>query len=49
LEDEDTNGVSDGSGFPFGRWRDRFIDWFRDLGFLQKSAVEAKAEAARTE
>ncbi len=27
----------------FGTWRDRFIDWFRDLDFLQKSGVETKA------
>jgi len=33
MEDEDTNGVSDGNGFPFGRWRDRFIDWFRDWAY----------------
>lgn len=24
-------------------WQDRFIDWCRDLGFLQKSGVETKA------
>ena len=28
---------------PFGSWQDRFIDWFRDLGFLQKLGVETKA------
>jgi endo-1,4-beta-xylanase len=28
---------------PFGGWQDRFIDWFRDLGFLQKPGVETKA------
>ena len=28
---------------PFGTWQDRFIDWFRDLGFLQKSGLETKA------
>jgi hypothetical protein len=28
---------------PFGSWQDRFIDWFRDLGFLQKPGVETKA------
>jgi hypothetical protein len=28
---------------PYGTWQDRFIDWFRDLGFLQKSGVETKA------
>jgi len=30
-------------GIPFGTWQDRFIDWFRDLGFLQKPGVETKA------
>jgi acetyl esterase/lipase len=28
---------------PFGTWQDRFIDWFRDLGFLQKPGTETKA------
>ena len=28
---------------PFGTWQDRFIDWFRDLGFLQKPGLETKA------
>jgi hypothetical protein len=28
---------------PFGKWQDRYIEWFRDLGFLQKSGVETKA------
>ncbi|MGH7967714.1 MAG: alpha/beta hydrolase, partial [Limisphaerales bacterium] len=28
---------------PFGSWQDRFTDWFRDLGFLQKPGVETKA------
>jgi len=28
---------------PFGSWQDRFIDWFRDLGFLQKPGLETKA------
>ena len=26
-----------------GTWPVRFIDWFRDLGFLGKSGVETKA------
>ncbi len=38
-----TGGLSDRKGIPFGTWQDRFIDWFRDLGFLQKSGVETKA------
>jgi hypothetical protein len=28
---------------PFGTWQFRFIDWFRDLGFLQPPGVETKA------
>ncbi|HTL59527.1 MAG TPA: alpha/beta hydrolase [Candidatus Limnocylindrales bacterium] len=28
---------------PFGTWQDRLIDWFRDLGFLQKPGMETKA------
>ena len=38
-----TGGLSDRNGIPFGTWQDRFIDWFRDLGFLQKPGVETKA------
>jgi endo-1,4-beta-xylanase len=36
-------GLGDKNGIPFGKWQDRFIDWFRDLGFLQKPGVETKA------
>ncbi len=38
-----TGGLSDRNGTPFGTWQDRFIDWFRDLGFLQKPGVETRA------
>jgi endo-1,4-beta-xylanase len=37
------NGFKDRGGTPFGTWPDRFIDWFRDLGFLGKPGVETKA------
>ena len=37
------NGMKDRTGEPFGTWHERFIDWFRDLGFLQKPGVETKA------
>jgi acetyl esterase/lipase len=42
------NGVHGGAlkdrgGIPFGTWPDRFVDWFRDLGFLGKPGVETKA------
>jgi acetyl esterase/lipase len=36
-------GLADRNGIPFGKWQDRFIDWFRDLGFLQKPGLETKA------
>jgi endo-1,4-beta-xylanase len=38
-----TGGLSDRNGTPYGTWQFRFIDWFRDLGFLQKPGVETKA------
>jgi endo-1,4-beta-xylanase len=38
-----TGGLTHRNGIPFGTWQDRFIDWFRDLGFLQKSGLETKA------
>ena len=36
-------GLADRNGMPFGTWQNRFIDWFRDLGFLQKPGVETRA------
>lgn len=36
-------GLTDRKGIPMGTWQNRFIDWFRDLGFLQPSGVETKA------
>jgi hypothetical protein len=38
-----SGGLTDRDDRPFGTWQIRFIDWFRDLGFLQKSGVETKA------
>lgn len=38
-----TGGLTDRSNMPFGTWQYRFVDWFRDLGFLQKPGVETKA------
>lgn len=38
-----SGGLTDRGGIPYGTWQDRFIDWFRDLGFLQKPGVETKA------
>ena len=38
-----TGGLTDRNNTPFGTWQFRFIDWFRDLGFLAKPGVETKA------
>ena len=38
-----SGGLTDRNGTPYGTWQYRFIDWFRDLGFLQKAGVETKA------
>jgi endo-1,4-beta-xylanase len=38
-----TGGLTDRNGIPFGTWQFRFIEWFRDLGFLQPSGTETKA------
>ena len=38
-----SGGLTDRGGIPLGTWQARFIDWFRDLGFLGKSGVETKA------
>jgi acetyl esterase/lipase len=38
-----SGGLTDRSDTPYGTWQFRFIDWFRDLGFLQKPGVETKA------
>ncbi|MFN7923339.1 MAG: alpha/beta hydrolase fold domain-containing protein [Bryobacteraceae bacterium] len=38
-----TGGLTDRGGMPFGAWQYRFVEWFRDLGFLGKPGVETKA------
>ncbi|MGC2399278.1 MAG: DUF3455 domain-containing protein [Acidobacteriaceae bacterium] len=38
-----SGGLTDRKGIPFGTWQFRFIDWFRDLGFLEPPGVETKA------
>jgi len=38
-----TGGLTDRANMPMGTWQIRFVDWFRDLGFLQKPGVETKA------
>jgi endo-1,4-beta-xylanase len=44
-----SGGLTDRTGMPMGTWQFRFIEWFRDLGFLQKPGivtVAAKDSAA---
>jgi acetyl esterase/lipase len=36
-------GLNYRDGTAFGSWQDRFVDWFRDLGFFQKPGVETLA------
>ena len=38
-----SGGLTDRNNTPFGTWQVRFIDWFRDLGFLKKPGVETEA------
>jgi endo-1,4-beta-xylanase len=38
-----SGGLTDRNGIPLGTWQFRFIDWFRDLGFMQKPGAETKA------
>ena len=38
-----SGGLTDRNDTPYGTWQYRFIDWFRDLGFLEKPGVETKA------
>jgi len=38
-----SGGLTARNGIPYGTWQFRFIDWFKDLGFLQKPDVETKA------
>jgi len=38
-----SGGLTDRNNTPYGTWQLRYIDWFRELGFLQKPGVETKA------
>ena len=42
-EPPSTGGVSNRGFIAYGSWLARFIDWFRDLGFLNKPGVETQA------
>jgi len=38
-------GLTARGGIPFGTWTDRYVDWFKDLGFLEKPGKPTKAAA----
>jgi endo-1,4-beta-xylanase len=38
-------GLTARGGIPFGTWTDRYIEWFRDLGFLEGPGKCTKAAA----
>jgi hypothetical protein len=38
-------GLSARGDIPFGTWTDRYVDWFKDLGFLGKPGKPTKAAA----
>jgi acetyl esterase/lipase len=38
-----TGGLTNMGGISYGAWSARFLDWFRDLGFLNKPGVETQA------
>jgi endo-1,4-beta-xylanase len=42
-EPPSTGGLTDRGFIAYGKWPDRFIEWFRDLGFLGKPGVETQA------
>lgn len=38
-------GLSARGGIPFGTWTARFVEWFKDLGFLEQPGTLTKAAA----
>lgn len=42
-EPPSTGGLTDRGFIAYGTWPERFIDWFRDLGFLGKPGLETQA------
>jgi endo-1,4-beta-xylanase len=38
-----SGGLTDRNNTPYGTWQYRFVDWFRDLGFLQKPGIETQS------
>lgn len=43
-EPPSTGGLTNRGNIAYGTWPERFMDWFRDLGFLNKPGVETQAE-----
>ena len=42
-EPPSTGGLTDRGFIAYGTWEYRFLDWFKDLGFMQKPGVETQA------
>ena len=42
-EPPSTGGLTDRGFIAYGKWAERYLDWFRDLGFLDKPGVETQA------
>lgn len=42
-EPPSTGSISNMGGIPYGTWSARFLDWFRDLGFLGRPGEETQA------
>jgi acetyl esterase/lipase len=42
-EPPSSGGLTNRGFIAYGTWPDRFIDWFRDLGFMNKPGVETQA------
>jgi len=43
-EPPSTGGLTDRGFIAYGTWQARFVDWFRDLGFLNKPGVQTQAD-----
>ncbi|HWA26507.1 MAG TPA: alpha/beta hydrolase fold domain-containing protein [Lacunisphaera sp.] len=42
-EPPSTGSISNMGGIPYGTWSARFLDWFRDLGFLDQPGAVTRA------
>jgi endo-1,4-beta-xylanase len=42
-EPPSTGGLTNRGNIAYGTWPERFMDWFRDLGFLNKPGMETQA------